>query len=80
MSEQESYVPIPEVADHFSVSISTVRAWIRTNKIPKSTYIKVGTTYRFKISGIENALTASDEPAAEATEEVETDQEQLKLY
>ena len=43
-----AFVPIENVAKHFAVSISTVRAWIRTDKIPSDTYIKVGSTYRFK--------------------------------
>jgi excisionase family DNA binding protein len=69
MSEQEGFVPIDEVAKYFSVSISTVRVWIRKKRIPKHTYIKLGTTYRFKISAMEEALTAenksSDEPETE---------------
>ena len=58
MSDLEIFVPIDDVATHFSVSISTVRAWVRQNRIPKHTYIKLGTTYRFKISAVEEALTA----------------------
>ena len=36
------YVPIEDVAKHFSVSISTIRAWVRQQDIPQDTYIKVG--------------------------------------
>jgi excisionase family DNA binding protein len=52
----EAFVPIENVAKHFSVSISTVRAWLRNNKIPTDTYIKVGPTYRFKLPEVEAAL------------------------
>jgi len=60
------YVPIEELANHFSVSISTIRAWVRQGSIPKDTYIKVGNTYRFCIGEVTQALTAQAE-AAKAT-------------
>ena len=50
------YVPIDDVAAHFSVSISTVRSWIRKKQIPTETYIKVGNTYRFCIEVVTSAL------------------------
>ena len=53
----ESFVPIEDLAKHFSVSISTVRAWVRQKHIPEDTYIKVGSTYRFRVSDVESALT-----------------------
>jgi len=49
----EAFVPIEDVAKHFSVSVSTVRAWIRQNFIPA---LKLGGVYRFKISEVEQAL------------------------
>lgn len=49
----ESFVPIEGVAKHFSVSISTVRAWIRQDLVPS---LKIGGVYRFKISEVEEAL------------------------
>ena len=55
----EPFVPIEDVANHFSVSISTVRAWVRQEHIPKDTYIKVGNTYRFRIGDVANALTSA---------------------
>ena len=54
-----AYVPIEDVANHFSVSISTIRGWIRKNHIPKHTYIKVGNTYRFSIDEVVAALCGS---------------------
>lgn len=51
------FVMIEDVAKHFSVSASTIRAWIRQNSIPKDTYIKVGQTYRFHLENVVTALT-----------------------
>ncbi len=51
-----AFVPIENVAKHFSVSVSTIRAWLRNGKIPTDTYIKVGPTYRFKLPEVEAAL------------------------
>ena len=53
----DPFVPIEDVAKHFSVSISTVRAWVRQNHIPKDTYIKIGNTYRFNVGDVSSALT-----------------------
>jgi len=60
----EPFVPIEDLAKHFTVSISTVRAWVRQGLIPKETYIKVGNTYRFNVSKVVEALTSApkDEP------------------
>jgi hypothetical protein len=60
----EPFVPIEDLAKHFTVSISTVRAWVRQGLIPKETYIKVGNTYRFSVSKVVEALTSApkDEP------------------
>ena len=52
----QEYVKIGDVADEFSVSISTIRKWIRENKIPRHTYIKAGRTYRFSIDEVTKAL------------------------
>jgi excisionase family DNA binding protein len=46
------FVPIEELAKHFSVSVSTIRAWVRQGNIPKDTYIKVGNTYRFCVGDV----------------------------
>lgn len=55
------FVPIEDVANHFSVSVSTIRGWVRKGHIPKNTYIKVGNTYRFSIDNVASALTQQDE-------------------
>jgi len=52
----QEYVKIGDVADEFSVSVSTIRKWIREDKIPRHTYIKAGRTYRFNIDEVTKAL------------------------
>jgi predicted site-specific integrase-resolvase len=64
----EPFVPIEDLAKHFTVSISTVRAWVRQGLIPKETYIKVGNTYRFSVSKVVEALTSAPKPEPEKTE------------
>ena len=64
------YVPIENVAEYFSVSISTIRAWIRQDRIPQNTYIKVGNTYRFCIPEISEALTHREEAPEEVEDKV----------
>ena len=53
----EPFVPIEDVAKHFSVSISTVRAWVRQKHIPEDAYFKIGKTYRFRVGDVDDALT-----------------------
>jgi excisionase family DNA binding protein len=60
---QEKYVSIEELAEYFSVSASTVRAWIRHGQLTSDNFLKVGSTYRFRISEIENALRGKDSKA-----------------
>jgi excisionase family DNA binding protein len=64
------FVQIEDVANHFSVSVSTVRTWVRQNNIPKDTYIKVGHTYRFHLDNVVAALTSAPKQL-----ELELDQE-----
>lgn len=64
----EPFVPIEDLAKHFTVSVSTVRAWVRQGLIPKETYIKVGNTYRFSVSKVVEALTSAPKPEAEKPE------------
>ena len=60
----ESFVPIEDLAKNFAVSISTIRAWVRQGHIPKSTYIKIGNTYRFNMTAVVAALTTEAEEVA----------------
>lgn len=50
------YVTIEDVADFYSVSVSTVRNWIKTGVIPDHVIFKVGHTHRYKIADIEGAI------------------------
>ena len=70
--DNPKYVPIEDVAKYFSVSISTIRAWVRQNQIPKDTYIKVGNTYRFCVDDVANALTKAEDPEEEVLEEFQS--------
>ena len=58
--QDEPYVSLDDLANHFAVSQSTVRLWIRKNTIP---HLKVGGVYRFKVSKVEEALRAMTEEA-----------------
>lgn len=69
----EPLIPIEDVAKHFTVSVSTVRAWVRQGYIPRSTYVKIGNTYRFNLSEILTSLTKrpSPEPQPALVNEIE---------
>ena len=49
----EPYVGIEELAKHFSVSVSTVRKWLKKDMIPA---LKLDGVFRFKRSEVEEAL------------------------
>tara|TARA_R100000742_G_C4272724_1_gene92017 strand:- start:1053 stop:1289 length:237 start_codon:yes stop_codon:yes gene_type:complete len=67
----EPYVPIEDVAKHFTVSISTVRAWVRQKHIPEDTYVKIGSTYRFRVSDVAEALTKVTSSRSEETTDLD---------
>ena len=50
------YVSIDQLAEYFGVSVSSIRVWVRKNKIDPTTYIRVGTTYRFHLKAVEDSL------------------------
>ena len=85
MSElKPAFVPIENVARHFSVSISTIRAWLRQGTIAPDTLIKVGNTYRFNLPAVEASLVGSGpDGSKKEVEEVyvpeEYGEEQLEL-
>ena len=53
---ENHYSNIEQVAEHYQVSISTVRSWIRGGTIP---FIRVGGMYRFRMSEVDAAFVAS---------------------
>lgn len=53
---EDKYVDIQKLAEHFMVSVSTVRVWIRKGILPADSYLKVGNTFRFKLPEVETAL------------------------
>lgn len=48
------FVPIEDLARTLTVSVTTVRSWVRTGLIPGDTYVKIGNTYRFDKDAIIN--------------------------
>ena len=60
----EPLIPIEDVAKHFTVSVSTIRAWLRQGYIPRDTYMKLGNTYRFQLSKVVEALTKTEKSDA----------------
>lgn len=59
-------VQFKEVAEHFDVSVQTVRNWVKDKKIP---FVKLGSVYRFNISEIEKAITTSSNYSVLSTDE-----------
>lgn len=55
---EEKYLTLEQVAQHYQVSLSTIRSWVRTGVIPADKYVKVGKTFRFRISEVDAALRA----------------------
>jgi excisionase family DNA binding protein len=75
----ETFVQIEDLAKHFAVSISTIRAWVRQGHIPKATYIKIGNTYRFNKTAVSAALTKAMQDVDEAPEVVAEDNRQIEM-
>jgi excisionase family DNA binding protein len=45
-----------DAANEFNVSLSTIRKWVKAGIIPRKAYLKAGTTYRFNLTLIYEAL------------------------
>jgi DNA-binding transcriptional MerR regulator len=58
-------VRIEDVAEHFDVSVSTVRGWIRKKLLPKDSYISIARTYRFRLKRIEAGFSNEELPDSE---------------
>lgn len=71
---EEKYITIEDVAKHYSVSVSTVRVWMRNDIIPT---LKVANVYRFKLSAVDAALKAYSENKDK--QEQQKDPRQLEL-
>lgn len=56
MMADKPFVTIESVAEHFVVSVATVRTWLRNGTVPRDTYLKVGNTYRFDLPKLADAL------------------------
>jgi|14_taG_2_1085336.scaffolds.fasta_scaffold01524_9 excisionase family DNA binding protein len=73
------FVPIEDLSKHFSVSVSTIRGWVRKGHIPKNTYIKVGNTYRFSIADVSEALTQQHNDVVSFNEALGVDVAQITV-
>lgn len=63
------FVTTEQVAEHFNVSLWTVRDWVKRGIIPPSAYIRVSKTQRFKLEAVEAALTQANPYNKEEPEE-----------
>lgn len=62
--EEERYLSTEEIAEHYSVAAITIYRLANAGRIP---YIRVGRTYRFRLSEVDAAFKAeTDQAAAEA--------------
>ncbi len=66
-----NYVPIDELATQVSMTVSTIRQWVHKGYIPSNTYLKVGTTYRFNVPAVLEALQARTEEQQETLEQTD---------
>lgn len=51
---------IRDLAEHFNISVSTARKWVRTGVIPEDTYFKAHGTYRFDLDRVDRAMLPDD--------------------
>jgi len=65
------YVTLEQAAEHFRVSLSTFRSWVRTGAVPTGTYLRLGNIYRFDLPAVETALRKDASANNEATGENE---------
>ena len=63
----EPFITIEDVAKHFSVSVSTVRAWVSQKHIPEEAFMKIGHTYRFRLSDVVTAVMKASSKRSEET-------------
>ena len=72
-----SLVSMKEVAGHFKVSERLIRNWMKQGRIPKTTYVHIGQTYRYDLDAVSAAL-LSDLGASETTwDEVSPEDERV---
>lgn len=62
MTDNTPFKTLEQAAEHFQVSESTFRKWVRSGHIPKSTYLCVNSVYRFNLPAVEAALMQAQTP------------------
>lgn len=63
---ENKYVEITKISEYFGVSNTTVRSWVRDNKIPRDSYIKIPSdvgnpTFRYNLASIEAHFTEGEQ-------------------
>ncbi len=76
--DTQQYVGIDEVAKYYSVSVSTVRGWVKKKIIPPECILKISKTYRFRLADLDVAL-RSAAAGTPATKEAAKTPVQLEL-
>jgi hypothetical protein len=75
----EPLVPIESLARTLTVSITTVRSWVRTGLIPGDMYVKIGNTYRFDKEAIINHFKPMQKNPVVAEPAPQADPRQMEL-
>jgi excisionase family DNA binding protein len=73
MTNIDRFITIAELAETLTVSVPTIRVWIRRGKIPRHCYIKVSQTYRFDLKAIQQALMTDVEVPESSPMQLELD-------
>ena len=71
MDPQSEYKSLQETAEYFGVTPHAVRDWIRKDKLPPESCIKLGGTYRLKYKLIEDWAFEEYESSKNASAEAE---------
>jgi predicted site-specific integrase-resolvase len=72
-------VTIDVLAKRLTISVSTVRSWVRQGFIPRDTYMQIAKTYRFDYERVVEALKAYKAGPPIPAEMVKTEQLELDL-
>lgn len=69
---EPNYANTEDAAVYLRVSTATLRMWVRSGKLPESCWFKLGNTYRFNISKLDQYLAGDlDDPAVAAQKKEE---------
>jgi excisionase family DNA binding protein len=72
-------ITIDVLAKRLTISVSTVRSWVRQGFIPRDTYMQIAKTYRFDYERVVEALKSYKAGPPAPAEMVKTEQLELDL-